>query len=422
VSRKLSRFQAVFLGCLVLGTLTLGGSGLMILNERSGWASDSLHATVGFPDINGVEVGTRVRIQGMDAGEIEAIVPPENPGESVKLRLRIAGKYRHLVRDDARVQIANEALLAGKVVRILPGSASARELADNGELKADIQPDVLEGIAQAATKLNKLLVEVDDAMQGFRKDGGSVTEDLVKATKKLNTVLVKADAALDSIEKGEGTLGKLVKNESLYNELTDTLGTVKAAIAEVRSGEGTLGKLMKSNEAYAEAVASLQDVRRMVNSVKQNSDAIKSLPVVRSYVVDFNKELIRPDCKRYRRWMAESDLFEPGKAVLTANGKKKLDEAGAWLNKQQYEGSELLVAAFADPSTNPDFAAGVTKKQSEVVMEYLRSAHEVHRTGWWWWSTRSVRSIGCGNNPTPVPETEKMAAARVELIVFVPQK
>ena len=67
-------------------------------------------------------------------------------------------------------------------------------------------------------------------MQAFRKNEGSVTQDLVNATKKLNSVLTKADAALDSIDKGEGTLGKLVKDESLYNELTKTLLEVKLAI------------------------------------------------------------------------------------------------------------------------------------------------------------------------------------------------
>lgn len=422
MSRKLSRFQAVLLGCLVIVTLALGGAGLMILNERTGWGADNFRVQAGFPDINGVEVGMRVRIQGMDAGEIEAIVPPDNPGEPVTLRLRIAGKYRHLVRQDAKVQIANEALLAGKVVRILPGSAQANVVDDNGVLQADVQPDVMEGIAQAAMKLNRLLVDVDDAMQTFRKNEGSVTEDLIGATRKLNVVLTKADAALDSIERGEGTLGKLVKNDTLYNELAETLAQVKGAISDVRSGEGTLGKLIKSNEGYAEAVASLQDVRRMVNSVKQNSDAIKALPVVRSYVVDHNKELIRPDCQRYRQWFAESDLFTPGKAVLTTKGKKKLDDAGAWLNRQQYAGSELLVVAFAEPNAAPDFALTVTQAQSEVVMAYLRGQHQVHRTGWWYWSTRPVRSLGCGNNPSPVPETEKLPAARVELIVFVPQK
>ena len=384
MSRSLSRIQAILLGSLVLAALALGGAALMLLNERTGWGADNFRVHAGFPDINGVEVGTRVRLQGIDAGEVEAIVTPATPGSNVTLRMRIAGKYRHLVRADAKVQIASDSLLAGKVVRVLPGSPNATVVEDHGHLRADIQPDFIEGIAQAAIKLNTLLTEVDGAMQTFRKNEGSVTADLISATKKLNAVMVKADAALDSIEKGEGTLGKLIKNEKLYNELTDTLGQVKGAIADVRSADGTLGKLVKTNEAYGEAMASLQDVRRMVNSVKQNSDAIKALPVVRSYVNDPNKDLIRPECKRYRKWFDEKDLFEPGKAVLTLKGKKLLDGAGGWLNEYKDEGSELVVAAFAEPSEKSDFALAVTKKQSEVVVEYLRSQHNVHRTGWWW--------------------------------------
>ncbi len=412
MSRNLSRTQAILLGVLVLVTLSLGGAALLLLSERAGWGGGSIRVLVGFPDINGVEVGTRVRIQGMDAGEIEAIVQPDKRGDPVKLQLRIAGKYRHLVGEDAKVQIASDSLLAGKIVRIVPGSATARLVADRSELRADLQPDALEGIAQAASKLNSLLAEVDGAMQALRKNNGSVTQDLIDATKKLNSVLTKADAAFDDIDKGQGTLGKLVKDDKLYTELTATLLEVKSAIKDVRGGEGVLGK---------EALAALADVRQLVNSVKQNSDAIKSLPLISSYVVDYKKELIRPDCKRYRLWHAEKDLFEPGKAVLTAAGKKRLDESADWLNQHKYEGSEILVASFAEPTQQPDFAAAVTQKQSEVAVEYLRNK-KVHHTGWWWWDTRPIRGLGCGNNPSPVPETEKMPAARIELLVFVPQK
>lgn len=412
MSRNLSRTQAIVLGCLVVITLVLGGSALLVLNERAGWGGGSIRVFVGFPDINGVEVGTRVRIQGIDAGEVEAILPPENPGEAVKLQLRIAGKYRHLVREDARVQIGSDSLLAGKVVRIVPGAAGTAVVQDRAELKADVQPDALEGIAKAATKLNNLLSEVDGAMQALRQDNGAVTQDLVNAAKKLNAILTKADAALDDIDKGQGTLGKLVKDEKLYKELTETLLEVKAAIGDIRGGEGVLGK---------QALASLADVRQLVQSVKQNSDAIKAMPVVRSYVIDINKELIRPDCTRHRMWCAESDLFEPGKAILTAKGKKKLDEAADWLIKHKYEDSEILVAAFAEPSQPPEFAAAVTQKQAEAAVEYLRSK-KVHHTGWWWWSVRPIRPLGCGTSPTPVPEAEKMPAARIEMIVFVPQK
>ena len=159
----------------------------------------------------------------------------------------------------------------------------------------------------------------------------------------------------------------------------------------------------------------------MVASVKQNADAIKALPVVRSYVVDPHKELVRPDHTRHRKWLDGKDLFEANRAVLTDRGKALLDEAAEWVNEHKEEGSEFVVAAFAPDGGNPEFTHTLTQKQSEVVAEYLRGQHKVHRTGWWWWSNRNVRAVGCGSAPSPVPETETLPAARVELIVFVPQ-
>jgi phospholipid/cholesterol/gamma-HCH transport system substrate-binding protein len=419
----LSRTQAAVLGLVVLVALLVAAGGLFLVGDRAGWGTDSIRILAALPDIGGLEVGSRVRIQGIDAGEVEAILPPDKPGQHVKLRLRIAGKYHHLVGADARVQVVSENLLAGKVVRILPGLPDTAPIGDGGELAGVVQPDLMEGVAEAAGKLNRLLTEVDDTMQTFRnKDGkGSITQDLADSARKLNTVLAKAETAFDQIERGDGTLGKLIKDRALYDELTGTLAEAKSALREIQSGQGTLGKLVKDNEAYAEALASIQDLRKMVASVKQNADAIKALPVVRSYVIDPHKELVRPDCSRSRKWFAESDLFVPGKAVLTAAGRKRLDGAAEWLNEQKAPGSELVVASFAAPGQNADFAQTVTQKQSEVVGDYLKSAHQVHRTGWWWWSTRSLRTVGCGTMPTPIPETEKLPPARIELIVFVPQ-
>lgn len=424
MSRSLSRWQAVALGAAVALALTLGLGGLFAVRDRAGWGRPAFHVHAGLPDVAGVTVGSRVRVQGIDAGEVEAILPPARPGEPVTLRLRIAEPYHHLVGADARVQVVSESLLAGKIVRVVPGAPDARPVADGGTLTALVRPDAIDGIAEAAAKLNQLLGEVDGAMKEFRKGDGthkSITQDLAESTAKLNRVLTKTEATLDTVARGEGTLGKLIKDEALYNDLTSTLGQVKTALADVQSGRGTLGKLVKNNEVYAEALSSLQDVRRMVSSVKQNADAIKALPVVRSYVVDPQKELVRPDCKRLRRWFDAKDLFEPGKAVLTERGRKALDAAAGWLNEIRVDGAEIVVASFAAPSAHPDYVQTLTQKQAEVAVEYLRGQHAVHRTGWWWWSTRSVRAIGCGTNPSPVPETEPLPSSRVELVVFIPQ-
>jgi phospholipid/cholesterol/gamma-HCH transport system substrate-binding protein len=388
VSRSLSRLQAVLLAVVALTGLVLGAVGLFAAGSRH-WVGDAFHVRAGLPDIGGVEVGTRVRVQGLDAGEVEAIELPAEPGGPVLLRLRVAGRFRPLVGSDARVEIANESVLSGKVVRIVPGTPGAPRAAEDAVLAG--QPGV------------------------------ELTESLVQAATRLNRILTNVDAVVGDVQAGKGTLGRLARDEALYKELTGTLTQVNEALREVRQGEGTVGQLLKSKEAYGEAVKSLQEVRQMVTSVKQNADAIKALPVVRSYVKDPNRDLIRPASKRYRKWFAEGDLFEPGRAVLTDRGRRRLDEGAGWLNEHKEAGSDVVVAAVADPAQNAEFAEALTRKQSEVVADYLRDNHKVHRMGFWFWDNRPVRAVGCGTNPPPVPETERLPAAHVELLVFVPQ-
>jgi ABC-type transporter Mla subunit MlaD len=424
MTRELKRLQALVLGGIVIAALLMGGYALFAIGERRGLGSDAFNVQAGFRDIGGVEVGTRVRVQGIDAGEVVAIAPPAVPGDAVIVRLRLAGKFRPLVTNDAKIQIAAESLMGSRVLRILPGSPAAGLVENDAMLAAAETADVLDTVAQAANRLNGLLQEADATLASLRKGegaAGKITQDLAQATGKLNGVLSKVDDTLARVQKGEGSLGKLLGDDKLYTELTDTLGQLKTAMSEIQSGNGTLGKLVKNNEVYAEALNSLQDMRRMIASVKQNADAIKALPVVRSYVVDAHKELVRPDCKRSRKWFAEDQLFEPGRAVLTSSGKRRLDEAATWLNEHKEANSEVVVAAFGDGKQGAEAAQIVTDKQSQAVVDYLRGQHRVHRVGFWWWSNRNVKAIGVGANPAPQPETETLPAARIELLVFVPE-
>jgi phospholipid/cholesterol/gamma-HCH transport system substrate-binding protein len=361
------------LGLLVVLGLLLATAGLFAVGNRQWLGGDSFTVRVGFADIAGVEVGTRVRVQGINAGEVTAIEEPSLPAGEVTLVLRLSGRLRHLIGPDAKVQIQSEGMLSGKVVRVLPGTPGGEPVEDGARLTGEPSVNLSDGLAQASVKLNNALTEVQGTLQEFRRGqgpAGKLTQDMSQATVKLSTVL---------------------------------------------------DQVAKSGDAYAEAVQGMKDVRHMVASVKQNSDAIKSLPVIRSYVNDPAKELIRPDCKRYRRWFHEAELFTPGQAVLTDHGRNTLDKAAAWVNEGKKNNHEVVIAAFSDAVQTPDFAQTVTQKQAEAVATYLRNSHSIHKTGFWWWSRRTVRAVGCGAQPSPVPERETLPAARVEILVFIPQ-
>ena len=397
MTRQLSRQQSVLLGAVVLIGVSLATWVVLSVNQRRGLGSDAFAVEANFADVGGVEVGTRVRCRGW---------MPAKSWLWCRRRLREArsncgcccrANCAHLVTADARVQIASDNLFPSRHVRILPGTAAAG-LAAEGACLASVP---FADLADAITHVNSAL---EDASQGkgtlglLLKDE-KVARDLAQTVAHINELsqsFAQVNSMINDVHEGKGSLGAILKDPTLYNELL-------ATVTEVRTALG-------------------QDVRRLVVSVRQNSDAIKSLPVVRSYVIDAHKELVRPDCQRFCKWFPESDLFEPGRAVLTTSGRKLLDDAARWLNSHKEPGSEVVIASFASVNQNPDVAQTVTQKQSEAVCAYLRNTHSVHSTGWWWWSTRSVRAVGVGTNHPALPEADRLPGSRIELLVFIPGK
>ncbi|MGF1580659.1 MAG: MlaD family protein [Gemmataceae bacterium] len=279
-------------------------------------------------------------------------------------------------------------------------------------------------LKQTTDKLDKVITEANKAVVAYNEGDGPVgkaTADLRKATDKLNTILAKADVTIDNLQNGKGTLGKLLTDEKLYKDFTSSLNRIQLALANIEEGQGSLGKFLKDKTAYQETVKSLKDVRQMVSSVKQNSDAVKRLPIVRNYVVDLTKELVRPNCKRHRIVYPIYQIFEDDRATITRMGQRNLRAAGDWLNTHKEKKSEVVIAVFADPKQKPEFAKRLTEEQAKAVMGFVKDHHKIHRMGYWFWSNRRVKALGCGVGPTPVPEKKKLPTARVEIIVFVPE-
>jgi len=357
VSRTLSGLQAVILGLVVVVALGLGAVGVFAVGSRGWFGNDSLQVRVGFPEIRGVEVGTRVRIQGIDAGEVAAITPPTGPESPVELRLRIKSEYRHLVRVSSTVQIVSEGMLGGKVIEIRP------------PIREPGKPDPDLTVAR--------------------------NDDLLKAgpSTELGDVISTVGSTLQRLEKGEGTLGKIITSPELHNAVVAFLHSTKDA-AE------------RSKDTMA--------------AIQRDADALGKLPIIRGYVQDPVAILVRAKAERNRRTFAEGELFEPGRAVLTASGKGKLDNLASWLEGLKHKGSEVVVVSYADSrASDAKLAPATTRQQSEAVVNYLRTSQKIHKLGWV--SSRKVTALGMGTQPPPQPEREELPPARIEVIVFVPQ-
>ncbi len=349
MSHSLSGMRALLLGLVVVGGLALAGGGLFLIGGRGWYGSGAFHVRASFREVRGVEVGTRVRLKGMDAGEVVEVVPPARMEDPVVLRLLIKGDYRGLLRPDAVVRITSDGLVGGKVLEIQPGAAAS-------------------GAAAGP-------VAEDQMLQGDSSD-----------------LLADVGSAVSGVQAGKGTLGKLAADTAAFDSFVDM----------ERQGTKTLQKIEGAADALRDA-----------------ADSMKRLPYVGAYLEDPSALLQRYNLHRKRRFFAAGDLFEPGLALLTAEGKTKLDGLAPWLEETKAAGSDVVIVAYADPKTaDAKSARMLTRQQSAAVCDYLKAQHGVEKTGWF--SSRTVTPLGMGVEPPPTPETEPLPPDRVEVQVFTP--
>lgn len=380
MSQSLSQWQSVALGLVVIAALGLGGYGIARIAEKQGLWSDSFEISAGFPDAHDITSGTVVRIRGVDAGQVVAIEYPDHdgPGAEVTVRMRLNGKFASRIYADANAQIYGSGLLGAKVIAVNPGTTTA------GPLTGSRVP----GLKSFGT---------EEAIAEFRDTAGEV--------RKLAT---QANGLVKDVRDSNGTLMKLVKDDDLHND-------IKALVAKTDKAVGNL-------DTQATGIGVLvQEGRDTLRSVKQGTDAISKMPLIRNYVEDTAAILVRPGHKRDESRYMIRDLFEPGTANLTPGGVNHLSAQAGQIKLNTNKASELVIAVYCDPADKtqtPASALELTKKQAERIADHMK-ALDVHKLGIL--ARRKITTLGMGITPSPVVEKDPLPPAVVQILLFTPQ-
>jgi phospholipid/cholesterol/gamma-HCH transport system substrate-binding protein len=179
--------------------------------------------TVKFSSAGGLVSGAQVLYGGVKVGKVDSVKLNEE-GDGVLVDIDMFEKEGHKVRNDARFLIRTSGFLGDQHVMISPVSTTAPRV-KAGDVIRGVDPfDFSEAVGQAGEALRKLnvaigkiysLVEEPDTLENLRKSFKNFSE----LAKKLEGNSDRFNQILGGIEKGQGTLGKLVKDDSLFEEL-----------------------------------------------------------------------------------------------------------------------------------------------------------------------------------------------------------
>lgn len=72
------------------------------------------------------------------------------------------------------------------------------------------------------------------------------------------------------INKGEGSVGKLVHDEALYNELRDASKNISDVARKINEGQGTLGKLVNDDKLYRDTAAAMKKLDKAADGLSDS--------------------------------------------------------------------------------------------------------------------------------------------------------
>jgi phospholipid/cholesterol/gamma-HCH transport system substrate-binding protein len=221
-----------------------------------------------------------VRVGKVD--EVKLLPPSEDPASpKVEAVLSIDNKIdgrpaNERIRTDSKAQLGSPSLLGNeKLINITPGTAVGQPVQENALLEstsansfsdlATSGNDLVQRLNRVSDQFNEILRKVNEG-QGTL---GRVVNDEALYN-NLNATISDTREVMRQIRSGQGSAGKFLNDPSLYNNLNNTVVQLQAIATDLRRGRGTAGKLFTDETLYNEArsaVARLNQSTEQINAI-----------------------------------------------------------------------------------------------------------------------------------------------------------
>jgi phospholipid/cholesterol/gamma-HCH transport system substrate-binding protein len=407
--------RALVGGFVILGLLLFAG-GLFVIGDRRLLFAEQFELNATFGKVTGLQVGTRVRLAGLDAGEVLEIVIPATPAERFRVRMRMREDLRQLVRSDSVPAIQTDGIVGNAFIQVSVGSSPAPVVLPGATLQGRDPIEFADLIDEGRTTFRTVAAEVSDlsgdvgaavrALTGTADATTRVIDDVGKNVETITarsaqvvadaqSVLDEAQRLVSDIRAGKGTIGRLVADDALYEQMVNASRDVARSMENVRETTERTRELVTSfaaRDGTAQQIAAslrsaLIDVQEATADLSEGTEALKRNFLFRGFFRDrgffdldsvsreaYQAGALEKDRTRIRIWVDAGLLFArdaAGVERLTDDGRRRLDSAMADLVRYPRD-SPLVVEGYAsDAGGDPAYLQSVDR--AELVRDYLLS-------------------------------------------------
>jgi phospholipid/cholesterol/gamma-HCH transport system substrate-binding protein len=243
--------------------------------------------SVYFEEVGGLSPGDPVAVAGLELGKVEAIVL-----ENGRVRADLLIEQGVVLRDDLKVEIRSIGLMGEKFVYILPGTDGGildPGIVVDGQYKAGLPEvvagmgDIMDEMKQAAESLNKIVaaegtgVDIAQSIAQLNELGAELLEvlrenraDVRTSTRAMRRLSTNLDTLVD--DRKDEIAGGIETFASAAARLDSITVRLTAMVDQVESGDGTLGKLVREDDLHREIEEAARNLNLLIKDIKEHPE------------------------------------------------------------------------------------------------------------------------------------------------------
>lgn len=297
----------------MFAALTAVGAFLLLeLGGGMSWFKSGRTIRAQFSGVQDLKVGDPVKLAGVGVGRVTHIALA---ADKVEVTMRLDADAP--VRTDSTATIRFAGLMGQNFVLVDFGTTNAPFADANALIRSKEQPDLavvmekLQGVADGVQNMTKSF-----SGEEFSKLLGPLT-DLVKDNREnLTAILTNTRSVTAQIAAGQGTLGRLVFDDSLHRTamnmgtninslaadakvlLADTtalVGDARKITGSVDRGEGSIGKLLRDDTLARELTTGATSLKEILNKINTGQGSVGKLVNDESFLRNVKMTLQKVD-------------------------------------------------------------------------------------------------------------------------------
>ena len=247
-----------------------------------------------YADVEGLVVGANVTINGLNVGKIKKIDFDEN-FEKIKVSFSLRNDLTFS--NQSIAQLYEAGLIGGKAIAILPDYSAARPVQDDDVLPSTIKPGLTElvnqQIAPLQNKLEGLLTSADSlfagvsnvlnyntqnnlklALEGVTQSIDNVNKLSNSLSRVINSNEKVFNSTLSHLEHTTNNLAilsdslKQMPLASTVQHLEKTTAQIQQLVEKMEKGEGSLGKILNEETLYNKLLYSAEALETLLVDLK----------------------------------------------------------------------------------------------------------------------------------------------------------